>query len=119
LSILITAYVLWNVIKRLKETLYVFLQGSPDDVSVEELESKFLEKDFVDETKHLHLWSLDGERHVFTAHLILQGVSDYSEIIEAKKEIRKILKPYNFSHSTIEVELDSETSSLIEDNHTT
>ncbi|MEP0007360.1 MAG: cation diffusion facilitator family transporter [Balneola sp.] len=119
LSILITAYVLWNVIKRLKETLYVFLQGSPDDVSVEELESKFLEKDFVDETKHLHLWSLDGESHVFTAHLILQGVSEYSEIVEVKKEIRKILKPYNFSHSTIEVELDSETSSLIEDNHTT
>ncbi|MFY0696737.1 MAG: cation transporter [Balneola sp.] len=119
LSLLITAYVLWNVIKRLKETLYVFLQGSPDDISIEELESKFIEREFIAETKHLHLWSLDGERHVFTAHLLLQGVSDYSEIIEVKKEIRKILKPYNFSHSTIEVELDSETSSLIEDNHTT
>lgn len=119
LSLLITAYVLWNVIKRLKETLYVFLQGSPDDISIEELESKFIEREFIAETKHLHLWSLDGERHVFTAHLILQGVSDYSEIVEVKKEIRKILKPYNFSHSTIEVELDSETSSLIEDNHTT
>ncbi|OAN59767.1 cobalt transporter [Balneola sp. EhC07] len=118
LSILITAYVLWNVIKRLKETLYVFLQGSPDDVSIEELESKFLEKDFVDETKHLHLWSLDGESHVFTAHLILEGVSEYSEIIRVKKEIREILKPYNFSHSTIEVELDTKTSSLIEiENH--
>lgn len=118
LSILITAYVLWNVIKRLKETLYVFLQGSPDDVSIEELESKFLEKDFVDETKHLHLWSLGGESHVFTAHLILEGVSEYSEIIRVKKEIREILKPYNFSHSTIEVELDTKTSSLIEiENH--
>ncbi len=119
LSILITAYVLWNVIKRLKETLYVFLQGSPDDISIEELEAKFLERDFVDETKHLHLWSLDGERHVFTAHLILKGVSEYSEIVNAKKEIREILKPYHFSHSTIEVELNKETSSLIEDNHST
>ncbi len=118
LSILITAYVLWNVIKRLKETLYVFLQGSPDDVSVEELETKFLKKDFIKQTKHLHLWSLDGESHVFTAHLILEGVSEYSEIIRVKKEIREILKPYNFSHSTIEVELDTKTSSLIEiENH--
>ncbi len=119
LSLLITAYVLWNVIKRLRETLYVFLQGSPDDISIEELETKFLERDFVDETKHLHLWSLDGERHVFTAHLILKDVSEYSEIVNAKKEIREILKPYNFSHSTIEAELDKETSSLIEDNHST
>ena len=118
LSILITGYVLWNVIKRLKETLYVFLQGSPDDVSVEELETKFLKKDFINQTKHVHLWSLDGESHVFTAHLILEGVSEYSEIIRVKKEIREILKPYNFSHSTIEVELDTKTSSLIEiENH--
>lgn len=118
LSILITAYVLWNVIKRLKETLYVFLQGSPDDVSLEELETKFLKKDFINQTKHVHLWSLDGESHVFTAHLILEGVSEYSEIIRVKKEIREILKPYNFSHSTIEVELDTKTSSLIEiENH--
>jgi cobalt-zinc-cadmium efflux system protein len=107
------------VIKRLKETLYVFLQGSPDDISVEKLEEKFLDKDFVSETKHLHVWSLDGEQHVLTAHLILKGVSTYSEIVKAKKAIRELLKPYKFSHSTIEVELDEETSSLIEDNHTT
>lgn len=119
LSLFITAYVLWNVVKRLKETLYLFLQGSPDEINVEELEEKFLDKDFVSETKHLHVWSLDGEQHVLTAHLILKNVSSYSEIVHAKKEIREILKPYNFSHSTIEVELNKETSSLIEDNQST
>ena len=119
LSLFITAYVLWNVLKRLKETLYLFLQGSPDEINVEELEEKFLDKDFVSETKHLHVWSLDGEQHVLTAHLILKNVASYSEIVNAKKEIREILKPYNFSHSTIEVELNKETSSLIEDNHST
>jgi cobalt-zinc-cadmium efflux system protein len=119
LSLFITAYVLWNVLKRLKETLYLFLQGSPDEIGIEELEEKFLDKEFVAETKHLHVWSLDGEQHVLTAHLILKNVSSYSEIIHAKKEIREILKPYNFSHSTIEVELNKETSSLIEDNQST
>jgi cobalt-zinc-cadmium efflux system protein len=119
LSLFITAYILWNVLKRLKDTLYVFLQGSPDEVSVEELDEKFLSNDFVAETKHLHLWSLDGEKHVLTAHLILKNVSTYSEIVKAKKSIRELLQPYKFSHSTIEVELDKETSSLIEDNHTT
>lgn len=119
LSLFITAYILWNVLKRLKETLYLFLQGSPDDISVKELEKKFLDKGFVSETKHLHVWSLDGEQHVLTAHLILKNVSTYSEIVEAKKEIRELLKPYKFSHSTIELELDKETSSLIEANHTT
>ncbi len=112
LSLFITAYVLWNVLKRLKETLYLFLQGSPDEISVEELEEKFLDKDFISETRHLHVWSLDGEQHVLTVHLVLKNVTTYSEIKEAKKEVRSLLKPYKFSHSTIEVELDEETSSL-------
>jgi cobalt-zinc-cadmium efflux system protein len=115
LSLFITAYVLWNVVKRLKETLHIFLQGTPDDVSIDELREKFLEQDIVADTNHLHLWSLDGEKHVFTAHLILKNVESYSDILEAKKKIRDILKPYNFSHSTIEVELDEGTSSLIDE----
>jgi cobalt-zinc-cadmium efflux system protein len=115
LSLFITAYVLWNVVKRLKETLHIFLQGTPDDISIDELREKFLEQDIVADTNHLHLWSLDGEKHVFTAHLILKNVESYSDILEAKKKIRDILKPYNFSHSTIEVELDEGTSSLIDE----
>ena len=95
LSLFITAYVLWNVVKRLKETLHIFLQGTPDDISIDELREKFLEQDIVADTNHLHLWSLDGEKHVFTAHLILKNVESYSDILEAKKKIRDILKPYN------------------------
>jgi cobalt-zinc-cadmium efflux system protein len=112
LSLFITAYVLWNVVKRLKETLHIFLQGTPEEVSIDELREKFLEQDIVSDTNHLHLWSLDGEKHVFTAHLILKNVQSYSEILQAKKMIREILKPYNFSHSTIEVELDEGISSF-------
>lgn len=117
LSLFITAYVLLNVVKRLKETLHLFLQGTPDDISIDELKATFLEQDIVADTNHMHLWSLDGEKHVFTAHLILKNVDSYSDILEAKKKIRKIIKPYKFSHSTIEVELDEGTSSLIEESH--
>lgn len=115
LSLFITAYVLWNVVKRLKETLHIFLQGTPGDVSIDELNEKFLEQDFIANTNHLHLWSLDGEQNVFTAHLVLKNVDSYSDILEAKKKIRELLKPYHFSHSTIEVELDEGTSSLIQE----
>lgn len=113
LSLFITAYILWNVLKRLKETLYVFLQGSPDDIDVEELNRKFLNLTFVESTNHVHLWSLDGEKHVVTAHILVQEMNHVSELIDAKQEIRKLLQPYNFSHSTIEIEWNDETSTLI------
>ena len=38
LSLFITAYILFNVVKRLKETLVIFLQGVPDDISIDKIE---------------------------------------------------------------------------------
>ena len=114
LSLFITAYILWNVLKRLKDTLYLFLQGSPEGIDLEELQQEFLQLDEVADTRHVHLWSLDGETHVFTAHILLKNTDSYQDILTLKKQIRKILEPYRFSHSTIEVELDEETSSLIQ-----
>ncbi|MDX1591218.1 MAG: cation diffusion facilitator family transporter [Balneolaceae bacterium] len=116
LSLLITIYILWNVFKRLKETLYLFLQGSPTDVSIDELRQQFLDLDFVEKTDHLHIWSLDGKHHVITAHLHVKDMNDISDLTNAKKEIRRILKPYHFSHSTIEMEWDDDMCSR-QDSH--
>ena len=117
LSLFITAYILWNVLKRLKETLYVFLQGSPDDIDIDELNRKFLNLSFVERTNHVHVWSLDGEKHVVTAHIQIHEMNQVSELINAKIEIRELLKPYKFNHSTIEIEWDNQTSTLIEEQH--
>jgi len=32
--LLITAYILWNVIRRLRETMMLFLQGAPKDINL-------------------------------------------------------------------------------------
>ncbi len=112
LSLFITAYVLWNVTKRLKETLVIFLQGSPSNVNIDEIEEQLLALDAVQKTDHLHIWSLDGEKNVFTVHLIIDEMESFRKLKQLKKDIRKLLKPYGFSHSTIEVEWDEATSSL-------
>ncbi|MEX0995368.1 MAG: cation diffusion facilitator family transporter [Balneolaceae bacterium] len=115
LSLFITAYILWNVLKRLKDTLYLFLQGTPKDIDIVELQKEFRQLDKVTDTRHVHLWSLDGEKHVFTAHIVLKNTDSYQDILNLKKQIRKIIEPYRFSHSTIEVELDEESSTLLSD----
>ena len=60
LSLLITAYILWNVIIRLKQTLFIFLQGVPEELDINEIESKILNIDFVNSIHHMHIWSLEG-----------------------------------------------------------
>ncbi|MDG1330979.1 MAG: cation diffusion facilitator family transporter [Crocinitomicaceae bacterium] len=112
LSLLITAYILWGVMKRLKETLYLFLQGVPADVDVVQIKMKLLAIDHVKSLHHTHVWSLEGEHHVFTTHLKLENIAEFNQIVEAKKAAKEILKEYHFTHYTIETELDGESCDL-------
>jgi cobalt-zinc-cadmium efflux system protein len=115
LSLLITMYILWNVVKRLKETLFIFLQGVPREIDLEEIKKKLLEIDKVASMHHTHVWSLEGEHHVFTAHIKLKDITEFKEILAAKREVKDILKEYPFEHYTVETELDEETCELKHD----
>lgn len=112
LSLAISLYILWNVWKRLKETLVLFLQGLPADVDREAVEREILEISKVESTHHTHIWSLDGAHHVFTTHVKLGQINSLEDILEVKEEIRKIMKKHPFVHYTIETELNQETCTL-------
>ena len=112
LSLLITLYILYNVFKRLKETLFIFLQGVPENLDIEEIKGKILDLEKVKSLHHTHIWSLEGENHVFSTHVVLEYINDFSEVIEVKKRIKECLDGYNFEHYTIETELDEETCKL-------
>ncbi len=113
LSLLITAYVLYNVVKRLRETLFLFLEGKPKEVDLEEIKRKIESLDNVQSLHHTHLWSLDGEHHVFTTHVKLKIISEFSQLLDVKKAIKEILQQdHGFSHYTIETELNEESCNL-------
>lgn len=112
LSLLITLYIFWNVVKRLKETLVIFLQGHPTDVDSELIEKEILNIEHVESIHHTHIWSLDGEHHVFTTHLKLGAIKDLNEMLSIKNQVKEIMKKYPFEHYTIETEIDSELCGL-------
>lgn len=112
LSLVIALYILWKVFKRLKETLYIFLQGVPEELDLDEIKNRILKVPSVDSMHHTHIWSLEGEHHVFTAHIKLKHINEFHRILEIKRQVKAILKEYGFQHYTIEVELDQETCEL-------
>lgn len=112
LSLIITLYVLYNVVKRLKETFHIFLQGVPEGIDPEEIKLKILKVKNVLSLHHTHLWSLEGEHHVFTTHLKLGHIDKFEQILEVKQKVKHVLEEYPFSHYTIEVELEKESCSL-------
>ena len=108
LSIAFTLFILFNVVKNLKSTLDLFLQASPNRETQIEITDVLLSKSEVREVHHLHYWSLDGESHVLTAHLMLKEQFDVSTIKLLKKTIAEDLAPFDLSHTTIEFEFPDE-----------
>lgn len=109
LSIAVTLFILYGVGKRLIDTLHLLLQGVPEGIDPEELKSKLQGVAHVKSIHHTHIWSLDGQHHVLTAHLVLENITSYKQIDEIRQNALDSLKDYEFSHHTIQVELDEAT----------
>lgn len=108
LSIAFTLFILINVLKNLVATTRLFLQAAPNSTLQLEIKNTLLENNLVDDVHHLHYWSLDGEQHVLTAHIVLNRLIEISEQVMLKQEIMQKLKPFQIAHSTIEFEFPDE-----------
>lgn len=107
LSIGFTLFILFNVIRNLVSTVKLFFQASPDNDLLQNVTDKLLELDAVNDLHHLHIWSLDGEHHVATVHIVSQFESK-AQYLELKESVSNALQEFELSHTTIEIELTSE-----------
>lgn len=104
LSILITLYVLYNVIRNLRQTLALFLQAVPESIEIEKLEGHLALIENVHSIHHTHIWSLDGAHHVLTTHVVVEEGISKQQVLCVKEDIRSLVREYDFSHITIDIE---------------
>lgn len=112
LSILITLYVLANVVGRLRKTLRVFLQAVPEDVDLKAIEQRLGDIAGVKSTHHTHIWSLDAEHHVFTTHLVVDDETPSADIVRIRKAGQDTIADLHMEHVTIAVEYESESCNM-------
>lgn len=104
LSIGFTLFILVNVLRNLWATLKLFIQATPDKKTYKQVADALLELPHVADLHHLHFWSLDGEEHVLTVHLVLSKNLDIEARSDLKQRIDDVLAPYALSHTTVELE---------------
>ncbi len=108
LSIVFTLFILSNVVRHVVKTLSLFLQAVPDRKLRQEIMDKLMEIEHIQAIHHLHLWSLDGEKHVLTAHLELDKPISTEVQTAIKGDIADALTKYALAHTTFEFEQISE-----------
>jgi cobalt-zinc-cadmium efflux system protein len=113
LSLGITLYILWGVGGRLKDTLHLLLQGVPEGLNMQEIKKQLQQVDHVNSIHHMHVWSLDGEHHVLTAHLVLEKISHFDQIDDVRQKAIESVEEWDFSHHTFQLELDKEKCPML------
>ncbi|WKD86725.1 Cadmium, cobalt and zinc/H(+)-K(+) antiporter [Polaribacter huanghezhanensis] len=111
LSLGIAGYVLFNVYKNIKDAFKIILQGVPDKISSDEIKEQIiLNIDGVEDVHDFHIWTLDGEYHIATIHIILKNKEfSWQESKEIKKHIKQLLHDnFQLEHVTLELESISE-----------
>jgi cobalt-zinc-cadmium efflux system protein len=113
LSILITLFILRNVIKNFKQTISLFLQGVPGNVEISKIEESIMNKPKVKSVHDTHVWSLDGENNVLTTHVVIGKNATIEDAFEVKCKVKACLKKFNVNHATVEVEREGEKCKYI------
>ncbi len=106
LTIGYTIFIIFGVWKNLKEVFNLLMQGVPDHIDSEKIEATIRALAYVEDIHDVHIWSLDGEKTIFTAHVLLKESNH--KIVEIKEEINDILHHSKIEHSTIEYETINE-----------
>ena len=118
LSIMLSLFILWNVIRNLKVSFGYFLQQVPASFDSEEFTEKLHGLEGVLSSHHTHCWTLEGEHHVFSTHLVMESSTSRDAIYQTKLRILELLGDEEFEHITIEVELEGERCLLeLSDNY--
>lgn len=115
LGILLALWIIVNAVRNMKQALRVFFQGVPADLDLGEIEKKILAVPGIRSIHHTHLWSLDGEHHVFTGHLVLEVGTSEARQTEIKREVKTRLKGDHIFEATLEVECEG--SECADPNH--
>lgn len=108
LSIAFTLFILVNVIRNVMSAMALLMQATPEKGLYQQVLAEFDAVENVEEAHHVHIWSLDGEHHVLTAHLGLSGALDPAQQLAVKAELSSRLDAYDFLHTTIEFEFPDE-----------
>ena len=104
LSILVSLFILVNVLKKYENIFEILLQKKPEQIDELNIKNKILEINEIKDIHHIHIWTIDGINNYITLHVLISDNILVNKLEEIKKKINVILKENNINHSTIEFE---------------
>ena len=113
LSLGIAAYILVNAVKMIFSAMRVFLQAVPKNLDVNKVKETILSQPHVKDLHDLHIWTIEGQDVVLTAHVVVEETCSPGDYIGIKREVKVALSDIGIYHATLELEEATESCMFI------
>lgn len=103
-SIIIAIVVLVSTWQLLKSSFRLAMDGIPDDIEIEKIQTTIKNIDGVADFRHIHIWALSTTENALTGHLVVKNYFSDEALQALKNQVKHELEHFNIQHSTIEIE---------------
>lgn len=103
LALGIAIFIGFNATRNLISATKIVLQSVPENINLEHLSNELTAIKGIESIHDLHLWSMDGNYHVGSLHVVVSSSSalSYTPVYSA---ILQIMDRYNIQHPTVQIE---------------
>lgn len=113
LSLGIAAYILFNAVKNITSALRIFLQSVPKGFDEILLKDKIVALEPVIKIHDMHCWTMDGEFHVISLHVVVKQDFQKENWYALRTEVLEIITSQGIQHATIQMESEEESCALV------
>jgi len=112
-SVLIGALILWNAWGILRQTIHILLESTPENIDMKNMVNDLLTIEGVRGVHDLHVWSINENLRVLSAHVMTQDIP-ISAGITIQRGVNEILfHKYNIQHATLQLECEGCDPSML------
>ena len=116
ISIFIGMLILRGAYSLVRESIDIFLEATPKDISMEKMLDDLHKIEGVKEIHHLHLWTITSGIYAMSAHVLIEDLLT-SRSAQILREVEGLLQgKYSIEHTTIQFESESCGDDLVKDN---
>lgn len=103
IGLAVSAVILISTWKLLSQSVRLTIDGTPEDIDVDDIISDLKQLPGIADVHHVHIWAISTSENAITAHLVLRPGADLEA---AKQSARELLKNAGIIHCTLETEFE-------------
>jgi cobalt-zinc-cadmium efflux system protein len=96
---LLILYSSWGIVR---ESVDILMQGTPRELSIEDIETSLRGLRGVQQVHDLHVWTQTSGMYLLSAHLVVQGEDAQRRVVEAAQSMLR--ERFGIAHTTVQVD---------------